>query len=229
MVRRFSIARNRLSKTGGMKYICNTAYVLDYICGLPYIYPQQRLETMNPENLLAGTASLFMALGDRTRLRLLNLMRDREICVSSFTGTLGHSQPLISRHLAYLRNSGIVEARRDGKWIHYRIATSLDDNTTRLLSELFKWMENQDGLRIDRENYQEAYPNHSTPNLFDAKPEERPKRKRSPKISKRPREVEADIETDIGSDYEPEIETYREPEPQYNSISHHNEIEDFLL
>jgi DNA-binding transcriptional ArsR family regulator len=55
---------------------------------------------MNPENLLAGTASLFMALGDKTRLRLLNLMRDREICVSSFTGTLGHSQPLISRHLA---------------------------------------------------------------------------------------------------------------------------------
>ena len=76
---------------------------------------------MDPENILAGTASLFLALGDRTRLRLLNLMRDREICVSSFTGTLGHSQPLISRHLAYLRNSGIVEARREGKWMHYSI------------------------------------------------------------------------------------------------------------
>ncbi|HUR97482.1 MAG TPA: metalloregulator ArsR/SmtB family transcription factor, partial [Pyrinomonadaceae bacterium] len=105
---------------------------------------------MNPESILAGTASLFMALGDKTRLRLLNLMRDREICVSSFTGTLGHSQPLISRHLAYLRNSGIVEARRDGKWMHYSIAKSLDENTARLLFELFRWMETQEGLRVDR-------------------------------------------------------------------------------
>jgi ArsR family transcriptional regulator len=182
---------------------------------------------MNPENLLAGTASLFIALGDKTRLRLLNLMRDREICVSSFTGTLGHSQPLISRHLAYLRNSGIVEARRDGKWIHYSIAASLDDNTSRLLAELFKWMETQEGLRTDRENYQEAYPSYSTPSLFAPKPEPRPKRKRSAKLSKSIIEVEPEYETDV------EFEEYSEPayetESQYNSISHHNEIEDFLL
>src|SRR5215204_5387042 len=98
---------------------------------------------MNPENILAGTASLFLALSDKTRLRLLNLMRDREICVSSFTGTLEQSQPLISRHLAYLRNSGLVEARRDGKWMHYTISASLDENSRKLLSELFKWMESQ--------------------------------------------------------------------------------------
>ena len=175
---------------------------------------------MNPENLLAGTASLFMALGDRTRLRLLNLMRDREICVSSFTGTLGHSQPLISRHLAYLRNSGIVEARRDGKWIHYSIATSLDENSSRLLSELFKWMETQEGLRIDRENYQEAYPSQSTPSLFEPKSEGRPKRKRSTRAARPVIEIEPEIE------YE---ETSHEPEPQYNQVSHHNELEDFLL
>jgi len=182
---------------------------------------------MNPENLLAGTASLFLALGDSTRLRLLNLMRDREICVSSFTGTLGHSQPLISRHLAYLRNSGIVEARRDGKWIHYSIATSLDDNSSRLLSELFKWMETQEGLRTDRENYQEAYPNYSTPSLFEPKPSPRPIRKRSAKRARPMIEIE---EAEI---VEPEYEYYddfsNEAEPQYNSVSHHNEIEDFLL
>ncbi|PYT00125.1 MAG: hypothetical protein DMF63_09155 [Acidobacteria bacterium] len=181
---------------------------------------------MNPENLLAGTASLFLALGDKTRLRLLNLMRDREICVSSFTGTLGHSQPLISRHLAYLRNCGIVEARRDGKWIHYSIAASLDDNSSRLLSELFKWMETQDGLRIDRENYQEAYPTHSTPSLFEPKSEPRPKRKRVPRVTRPTVEIEPEIETDY--EYESEEPTY-EPEPQYNSVSHHNELEDFLL
>ena len=184
------------------------------------------LKTMDPENLLAGTASLFLALGDRTRLRLLNLMRDREICVSSFTGTLGHSQPLISRHLAYLRNSGIVEARRDGKWIHYSIASSLDENTSRLLSELFKWMETQEGLRTDRENYQEAYPNYSTPSLFEPKPAARPKRKRSAKIAQPVIEIMPEDETDYEAQ---ESESRYEPEPQYNSISHHNELEDFLL
>ncbi len=185
-----------------------------------------RRKTMDPENLLAGTASLFLALGDKTRLRLLNLMRDREICVSSFTGTLGHSQPLISRHLAYLRNSGIVDARRDGKWIHYSIAASLDDNTNRLLLELFKWMETQEGLRIDRENYREAYPLHSTPSLFEPKPEPRPRRKRSVKTARPAIETQPENEADF--EFNDEEATY-EPEPQYNSISHHNEIEDFLL
>jgi ArsR family transcriptional regulator len=177
---------------------------------------------MNPENLLAGTASLFMALGDRTRLRLLNLMRDREICVSSFTGTLGHSQPLISRHLAYLRNSGIVEARRDGKWIHYSIAASLDDNSSRLLSELFKWMETQEGLRMDRENYQEAYPSHSTPSLFEQKLVTRPKKKPAKPLKP---VIELKPEPDAEIEFEYDDVAY-EAEPQY---SHHNEIEDFLL
>jgi ArsR family transcriptional regulator len=186
---------------------------------------------MDPENLLAGTASLFLALGDRTRLRLLNLMRDREICVSSFTGTLGHSQPLISRHLAYLRNSGIVEARRDGKWIHYGIATTLDDNTSRLLSELFKWMETQEGLRLDRANYQEAYPKYSTPSLFEPKPGPHRKRKRAAKRAAPAIEIvpenEPASDTDFGNDEY--SEPHYEPESQYNSVSHHNELEDFLL
>ena len=63
----------------------------------------------------------FQALGDRTRLRLLNLMGDREICVCYLVEILGSPQPKISRHLAYLRSAGIVNARREGKWMHYRI------------------------------------------------------------------------------------------------------------
>jgi len=162
---------------------------------------------MNPETLLAGTASLFLALGDKTRLRLLNLMRDREICVSSFTGTLGHSQPLISRHLAYLRNSGLVEARRDGKWMHYRVAETLDDNTSRLLTELFRWMENQEGLRLDRQNYQEAYP--AAVSAAAALPQ--PKKERAARQRRRVPEVEP---------------VYEAP---YEPFPHHNELEDFLL
>lgn len=67
--------------------------------------------------------SLFQALGDRTRLRLLNLLAGGEICVCFLVEVLGEPQPKVSRHLAYLRHAGLVEARRDGKWIHYRLVT----------------------------------------------------------------------------------------------------------
>src|SRR5271163_3310621 len=64
---------------------------------------------------------LFAALADPTRLRLLNLMNGREVCVCYFVEILKQGQPKISRHLAYLRNAGIVKARREGKWMHYSI------------------------------------------------------------------------------------------------------------
>ncbi|HEY6141400.1 MAG TPA: metalloregulator ArsR/SmtB family transcription factor [Thermoanaerobaculia bacterium] len=66
--------------------------------------------------------ALFQALGDRTRLRLLNLMADGEVCVCFFIEILGEPQPKISRHLAYLRSAGLVAARREAKWAHYAIA-----------------------------------------------------------------------------------------------------------
>ena len=69
---------------------------------------------------------LFKALADRTRLRLLNLMSCGEVCVCFFVEVLGVSQPKISRHLAYLRRAGVVAARRDGKWMHYRVSTPAD-------------------------------------------------------------------------------------------------------
>jgi ArsR family transcriptional regulator len=69
---------------------------------------------------------LFAALADPTRLRLLNLMHGREVCVCYFVEILNQSQPKISRHLAYLRNAGIVSARRDGKWMHYSIELPAD-------------------------------------------------------------------------------------------------------
>lgn len=71
-------------------------------------------------------AGLFAALADRTRLRLLNLMNGREVCVCYFVEILKQGQPKISRHLAYLRNAGIVSARRDGKWMHYSIERPAD-------------------------------------------------------------------------------------------------------
>ena len=73
---------------------------------------------MKSENVLAEMETLFLALADKTRLRLLNLMRGDEVCVCYFTEVLGESQPKISRHLAYLRNAKIVSARREGKWMN---------------------------------------------------------------------------------------------------------------
>ena len=70
----------------------------------------------------------FKALADRTRLRLLNLMRDGEVCVCFFVEILKTNQPKISRHLAYLRRAGIVGARRQGPWMHYRIVEPGDES-----------------------------------------------------------------------------------------------------
>lgn len=64
---------------------------------------------------------LYAALADRTRLRLINLMRDGEVCVCFLADTLGTNDPKISRHLAYLKRAGLVKGRREGKWIHYSL------------------------------------------------------------------------------------------------------------
>src|SRR5215469_16363034 len=76
---------------------------------------------------------LFAALADRTRLRLLNLMNGREVCVCYFVGILDQSQPKVSRHLAYLRRAGIVTARREGKWMHYSIERPTDRSAAAIL------------------------------------------------------------------------------------------------
>ena len=77
----------------------------------------------------------FRALADRTRLRLLNLVADKEICVCYFVQILGISQPKISRHLAYLRRVGIVAARRQGRWMHYRLVAPRDPVAAAMLTE----------------------------------------------------------------------------------------------
>jgi ArsR family transcriptional regulator len=78
---------------------------------------------------------LFRALADRTRLRLLNLIADREICVCYFVDILRLSQPKISRHLAYLRRAGLVAARRQGRWMHYRLLSPADSAASAILKE----------------------------------------------------------------------------------------------
>ena len=90
---------------------------------------------------------LFRALADPTRLRLLNLIADREICVCYFVEILGISQPKISRHLAYLRHAGIVAARRQGRWMHYRLVVPQDAAASSILKETLAHLRQRPALR----------------------------------------------------------------------------------
>lgn len=92
----------------------------------------------------------FQALGDNTRLRLLNLMGEQEICVCYFVEVLGGPQPKISRHLAYLRRAGIVEARRDGKWMHYRIAMPSNIGASQFLRQTLDWLGRDKRMQADK-------------------------------------------------------------------------------
>ena len=94
-------------------------------------------------------AVLFAALSDRTRLRLLNLMDGREVCVCYFVEVLGQSQPKISRHLAYLRRAGVVAARREGKWMHYRIVSPGHAGATQILRETLAVLREEKAMQQD--------------------------------------------------------------------------------
>ena len=75
---------------------------------------------------LAEMETVFRALADQTRLRILGLLLTGEVCVCHIHDSLRISQPKASRHLAYLRQAGLVATRREGLWVHYRMATMPD-------------------------------------------------------------------------------------------------------
>ncbi len=90
----------------------------------------------------------FAALADENRLRLLYLMKEGEICVCYLQGVLQTNQPKISRHLAYLRRAGLVEARRDGKWMHYRLK-KLESSQEKILSETLQRLAKEVPIKKD--------------------------------------------------------------------------------
>lgn len=92
----------------------------------------------------------FAALADNTRLRLLNLMGETEVCVCFFVEVIGPNQPKISRHLAYLRKAGIVAARRDGIWAHYRIVAPQNAHAAKVLRDVQEWLKTDKIMQTDR-------------------------------------------------------------------------------
>ena len=103
--------------------------------------------TANPGS---AKQQFFRALADRTRLRLLNLVGEKEVCVCYFVAVLKLSQPKISRHLAYLRRAGIVGARRQGKWMHYRLLVPADPRAARILQDTLAWLRQDTEMRQDQ-------------------------------------------------------------------------------
>jgi len=92
----------------------------------------------------------FAALADRTRLRLINLMRDGEVCVCFFAETLGTNNPKISRHLSYLKRASLVAGRRDGKWMHYRLTEPTDKTAADVFEVTLKMLAQDKEMALDR-------------------------------------------------------------------------------
>ena len=101
-------------------------------------------------------AQLFRALADPTRLRLINLMAEQEVCVCYFTEVIGAPQPKISRHLAYLRRAGLVAVRREGKWMHYRLVISTEPHAAEILSKTLAALREDAHLRRDLQKLEKA-------------------------------------------------------------------------
>src|SRR5205085_11626187 len=93
----------------------------------------------------------FRALADRTRLRLLNLLGADEVCVCFFVEVLKTNQPKISRHLAYLRRAGIVGARREGPWMHYRVVEPENAQAARVLKDVMAWLAGDEEMQRDQQ------------------------------------------------------------------------------
>jgi ArsR family transcriptional regulator len=98
---------------------------------------------------LSAMEHLFKALADETRLRILGLLLTGEVCVCDIHESLKIPQPKASRHLAYLRRAGLVDTRREGLWIHYRLGTLADPVMAPIIDAVRHALTHVDGVRRD--------------------------------------------------------------------------------
>lgn len=103
---------------------------------------------------LAAMEGVFKALADATRLRILGLLLTGEVCVCEIHESLRIPQSKASRHLAYLRRSGLVETRRDGLWIHYRLGLLPDPVLAAIVDAVRHALAHTGAVRRDAERLQ---------------------------------------------------------------------------
>jgi len=101
--------------------------------------------------------TVFKALADKTRLRILALLGNNEVCVCHMHDSLGVPQPTVSRHLAYLRRSGLVEARRDGVWMHYQVSRALTPLVRGIVGAAIDALRQVPAANQDRRQFQRAF------------------------------------------------------------------------
>ena len=103
------------------------------------------------------TANIFKALSVETRLRVIKLLEDRELCVCELMQVLDMSQPRISRHLSVLKNAGLVDDRRAGKWVHYSLSKKVNNREVKTVLKSMTLLENNNPtVKKDRENLKKA-------------------------------------------------------------------------
>jgi ArsR family transcriptional regulator len=101
--------------------------------------------------------NVFKALADKTRLRILALLGNNEVCVCHIHDSLGLPQPTVSRHLAYLRKSGLVAARRDGVWMHYQVSRALSPCVQSIVGTAVDALQQVPATNQDRKQFQRSF------------------------------------------------------------------------
>lgn len=115
----------------------NIKYALDRICELAHVDPMKQIE-------------IFQMLGDATRLRALFLISaNGELCVCELVAALDLSQPKISRHLAALKNAGLVMSRRDAQWVYHSINPNVPDWQSRAVSAAMDGISKEPDIQAD--------------------------------------------------------------------------------
>jgi ArsR family transcriptional regulator len=113
--------------------------------------------TTKPRPAIDQLESVFKALADKTRLRILALLGNNEVCVCHLHDSLALPQPTVSRHLAYLRRAGLVDVRRDGVWMHYQVARALDPAVQTVVNAAVEALTGVQTTAQDRKQFQRAF------------------------------------------------------------------------
>ena len=113
--------------------------------------------TSKPRPAVDELENLFKALADKTRLRILALLGNNEVCVCHIHDSLGLPQPTVSRHLAYLRKSGLVATRRDGVWMHYQVSRSLSPVLQGVVAAAVAALQHLPATTQDRKQFQRSF------------------------------------------------------------------------
>ena len=106
-------------------------------------------------------AGIYSALGDATRLRILGLLAEGEVCVCHIHEALRLPQPTVSRHLGYLRRARLVQARREGTKMHYQLAEVHDPSARAAVSSAIHAIGHAPATRTDQERLEARVPRTS--------------------------------------------------------------------